>query len=54
MDLIGFYKENVCLWQVKHRLYKDRNARDAAMKMIYHSLKQQMPVVTSADIKNKL
>lgn len=34
MELIDICKDNVCLWQVRHRLYKDRNARDAAMRKI--------------------
>ena len=54
VHLIELYESNVCLWKVKHQLYKDRNARDASMKKILDNMKNQMPDVTSPDIRNKL
>lgn len=53
VHLIELYKDNVCLWQVKHYSYKNRNARDAALRKILDCLKKQMPDVTSSDIKKK-
>lgn len=54
IKLIDLYKANVCLWQVNHHNYRDRNARDGAMRRIQTSLKKQMTGVTGPDIKNKL
>ena len=39
LSLIAAYREQPCLWNVKSQGYKDRNAKDIALKKVYNEMK---------------
>ena len=40
MKLIDLYRQNPCLWNVKLDVYKDRNKRSSALKVIAAELRK--------------
>ncbi|XP_066955172.1 uncharacterized protein [Macrobrachium rosenbergii] len=52
--LIELYRQNLCLWNVKLKSYKNREKSITSLKTIAADIREQGAVVTTDDIQNKI
>ena len=53
-SLIAAYREQPCLWNVKSKTYKDRNAKDMALKKVYNEMQIIDDNITFESMKIKI
>ncbi|XP_068246512.1 uncharacterized protein [Palaemon carinicauda] len=54
LNLIELYRQHPCLWDVRKEVYKDLEARTAAIKEITAHLKQYVANMNEVEVKRKL
>ncbi|XP_066970138.1 uncharacterized protein [Macrobrachium rosenbergii] len=54
LNLIELYRQHPCLWDVREEVYKDRDARTAAIKQITTNLKQNATYMNEVEVKRKI
>ncbi|XP_064109621.1 uncharacterized protein LOC135217588 [Macrobrachium nipponense] len=52
--LIELYRQNLCLWNVKLKSYKNRDKRITSLKAIAAEIREQGAAVTTDDIKKNI
>lgn len=51
---IEIYRENPCLWQIKHSSYTNRNLKQKAYEELIHLIKPSFPDANEKFVKSKI